>query len=377
MRSRKHVIWILIVALIAVLACAFGLPGKDRPKSFRPPLHAPAFDATKPHNHVPPKGLIIYSQSEPHKADETELFSIYGRNLPGDSKPVQLAGAKENGLMKFADIREMKLSPDGSRLMFQGLALPPCGYIWLDNDTYLSGCNIYVIDIASRKIRALSEDGDGYFDVGWSSDGKWICAYTRYGGSMPEDPTCDSGLCAFSTSGSGAFNPVRYTNNGWIIESAVTSGPAGRVMFSRSVNHVGGRPDPNLYSVPCKGGAVETVIRGEGHRLNYSFSPDGRHMSYVQCSVRHDPNGGYFDNQDGVFYVANADGSFPVAMAKQIGQREASYELRPGQWSPDSTRFAFAEMCAAYPSSFGELRHAYISSILLRARTGSLTGRWR
>jgi hypothetical protein len=185
----------------------------------------------------------------------------------------------------FAPASPVAVSPDGSRVVFEGVARP-------DNETETSGANsIWLRDLSEPEARLLAKTSGNAYPF-WSPDGQWVGFFANgklnkveaRGG--PIIPLCDA------VDGRGGT----WNRDGVIIFQKVWS--------------------EGLMTVPAGGGSSEKLTQLHEDRFEIAhrwptFLPDGRHFLYYVVSTTNPSTSEY----SGI-YVGSLDGEEPRLILK-------------------------------------------------------------
>lgn len=153
-------------------------------------------------------------------------------------------------------LRDIKISPDGSKIAF----------------TYKG--DIYTVDSKGGTATRLTATPDDIESTPvWSPDGKTIAfAGTRHGSADIFTVNADGSGLKRLTSYSSAERPEAFSPDGKLIYfSAAIQDPATSAMFPSARL-------TELYAVPVEGGAVKQMLPTPA--VNISFSPDGSYFVY-------------------------------------------------------------------------------------------------
>lgn len=256
----------------------------------------------------PPRVRIVYSRLIGRWVPGADTSGHYDLFLlcPGSSaKPEQLTSRDDNlGPVVWYP----QLSPDGNAVLFVANdAGSTMDIDLIDSPIYrMLGTNLWVLALSSHKIKRLTIDGSGYHLISWAPDGKQAAA-VQYG-YPPYDEIAvwdlESNKCRSVSK--------RPKQDKEVLTDLFWSPSGAELCFQRSTQE---RPaDPNLYAVARTGRSAKVRVQGEGERTDYSFSPDGKRLAFIQGDT---------------VYVSNAGGSGAQQAVKMAGSATRS---RPS-WS--------------------------------------------
>lgn len=246
-----------------------------------------------------------------------EIAFTSGRNLSSvkadGSAPAPLVQAPRG-----ESVDDAAWSPDGTRLVFgQGTE---------------DGSRLMLEDAGGTRELAPLRAGVSDAWPAWSPDGTAI-VFARI--SITEESL--STQLVVHTVATGAER-VLLTQDAGNRFSAVTTpafSPDGATIaytFSRYDRNVDNLPD--IRTIPVQGGPARTLIR---RAQGPSFSPDGTRIAYASIADR---NGQRCGSDTcafaGELYVANADGTQPRRLTKDLGG------VSIPRWSPDGSRILFS-----------------------------------
>jgi Tol biopolymer transport system component len=209
------------------------------------------------------------------------------------------------------------VSPDGTRLLFEGL----------DPD---GTAQVFVADVDGTGVRQLTDDPDGAYLGGWSSDGRelvYIGAWRDGEANMNEEVV----LVVMNVDTGQARSVI--TGRAGNLQQPHFSPDGESILFTRPSD------PPDLWSVPVEGGTADLFLEERGYA---SFSPDGTAMVLSVPTYVSTGHGGFGPFPE--IWLARPDGSDP----RPLVQEDAS-ELRGDlfnenpQWSPDGTRIVYSD----------------------------------
>jgi Tol biopolymer transport system component len=207
------------------------------------------------------------------------------------------------------------LSPDGRSV----------AYVW-DGDG--RNFDIYVKRLESGAVRRLTVGIEPDLNPAWSPDGKWIAFLRVLGRSVaaivvPAEGTGPERVLATFTCEFG-----NWTGD----DSSLLGNPGpewsadGRKILLSEVRSGGNRH--SIFEIPLESGKPQALTETSGEVRDFypRVSPDGRRLAFVR----------YASHGIGELFVANADGSNPVALT-------ANHRTIQGiAWSPDSRSIVFS-----------------------------------
>ncbi|GAB3462302.1 hypothetical protein GCM10027436_72090 [Actinophytocola sediminis] len=217
-----------------------------------------------------------------------------------------------------ADLANAAWSPDGTKLVFTD-----------DFWKYMREPDVWVFDVTSGELRALTDDGVDDFDLSgpnegadldvlpsWSTDGEDIL-FVR--GQAKADT---AELMSVPADG-GEPSTLRE------IDCELTD-VAGLAWSASRVAWTCGLDSPEVFLADHTGGEAQRAVPGEGgqDRMLLSFSPDGEWLlvdSFAQYGQYAQPAGGQA-------LVVPADGGDPVPLADKAGYPT---------WSPEGHALAY------------------------------------
>ena len=205
-------------------------------------------------------------------------------------------------------------------------------YYCMDWPTVNGG--IYLLDVATGGVRALTSDLAWNLDGAWSPDGSAIAFQSTRGGSdeiFTMDP--DGGHIRRLTDGRGYNEYPSWSPDGqWILFNSTRDGvgEGGRNGYYR-----------DLYLMRPDGRDVHRVTRHTGTFAFASWSPDGRALAFESDRA------GPWD-----IYTMQADGSGVQQLTHH--QNSAGSAGFP-RWSPDGNRIAFGASTNGEPATISWL----------------------
>jgi TolB protein len=205
-------------------------------------------------------------------------------------------------------------SPDGKQLVFVS--------------TRGGGmANLWTLDLATRRSKALTSGSGGDYRPSWSPDGKWIAFSSTRGNQTPFahgrwerlqltgiyviHPD-GSGLKKITTSDDSCGSPKWMADSVHVIASCMTG---EQTLANRRAAPEPGN-DTRLVSIDLAGGATKDVEAGPGVKMNPSVLPGGE-IAYIRKDTT-DP---------GIYY--------------STGRRGPAGPIRGASWSPDGKRVVF------------------------------------
>lgn len=339
MKARIPLICAVVLALLgAVYVLANREMGaKPASQAVSSRVVSPAGDRTTPMQEsagqtalskTPPAGMIVYSKliAAPPKSKTYDKFVLFLKRVPGNAKPVQLTQVKENAPVKLGTVAWYpQFSPDGKSVLFEGIdsTQDPDYNNYRDAYWNRAGLDLYVVDVNSRKVRALTGDGAEYYNFVWSPDSKWIAV-----SSMGEPYVY---LCAIDAI-SGRRSVLAKYKSGMRFKEVIIRSDSGDVLFTNWIM-VGKQDVTRLYAIPLKGGAARLLSEGNSLRHDFRFSADGKRLAFLQGK------GEQYGPKDApdTLWVANADGTGARIVAKTYVNENW---LGNPQWLENDTKIA-------------------------------------
>lgn len=247
--------------------------------------------------------------------DGQHIVFTSDRNGSGDLFQVNVDGT---GLTQLTDDPayddQAAFSPDGKHLAF--VSSRGSGY-----------ANIWTLDIATKRAKALTSGQGGDFRPAWSPDGKWIVFASGHGKTPPFSEgrwerlqvteiyrihPDGSGLERVTNTGGFCGSPKWMNDNQHVV--AYCSTAQQTMDLRRSAPDLG--RESRLVSIDMATGALTDVHAGPGVKMNPSPLA-GNDVGYI----RKDPNEG------GIYYASGGRGPRGV--------------IRAASWSPDGKHVVF------------------------------------
>jgi TolB protein len=217
-------------------------------------------------------------------------------------------------------------SPDGTELVFVTTRNGGTADLW-------------TMELASGRARALTSGAGGDFRPSWSPDGKWIAFSSDRGSDMPfahgrweSLQLADvyvirpdgSGLKRISEHGNFCGSPKWTADSRRVVAYCMT---AEQTLDNRRA--VPEHPeDTRLVSIDIATGAASEVKAGAGVKFNPSLLPGGI-VAYLRKGA---------DDEQGVYY--------------SDGRRGPKGPIRFASWSPDGSRVVFHKRMTAPPTTW-------------------------
>jgi Tol biopolymer transport system component len=205
-------------------------------------------------------------------------------------------------------------SPDGRQLVFVSTREGATANIW-------------ILDIASRKARALTSDRDGNYRPSWSPDGQWIAFSSSRGttltfahGRWERLQFADiyivhpdgTGLRAVGDRGNFCGSPKWTADSRQIVAFCMEIEKT--LETRRPVPQPGN--DTRIVSIDLTSGATTALTSGEGVKFNPAVL-SANEIGYIRKD----------SDQPGIYYTS--------------GARGPRGQVRAAAWSPDGSRVAF------------------------------------
>lgn len=188
---------------------------------------------------------------------------------------------------------------------------------------------LWILDVPTRKAKALTSGPGGDFRPSWSPDGKWISFSSIRGNATPFShgrwerlQLADiymihpdgSGLKKITSSGNFCGSPKWMADSSHVVVYCMTP---EQTLANRLANPEPGN-DTRLVSIDVATGAATDLAAGPGVKMNPSALP-GNDIGYVRKD-KADPGGG-------IYYTS--------------GKRGPRGDIRAASWSPDGKRVVF------------------------------------
>lgn len=233
--------------------------------------------------------------------DTSGRYDLY-LSRTGSTEPRQLTD-RSSGLGSV--VWYPQFSPDGKDILFVANKADSKTEIdFLESPIYrMQGTNLWTLSVDSKGVKPLTTDGGGYRLFSWSPDGKWVAA-VQYGW-----PPYDQIMVWDLKSNKHRLLSKRTKQE--TLTDLFWSRDSTKLYFQRDTSTAG---DPNLYVIARSDGKAKVLVKGEGERRYYSFSPDNQKLAFVQGNV---------------LYISNAGGSGLQQLMKLADSAGAS---RPS-WS--------------------------------------------
>lgn len=271
---------------------------------------------------APPHGLVVSSVLVDPKQYTAAggQYDLFIQTVPG-GKSTRLTDHRATPKLELGGaITAPSFSHDGKRVTFLA------DYSGSDDRrTTMTGAapypnaflNVWEIQLDTRKVSPLTKGDFGWYVYGWSPNDRHICAtYQTTLGSLDQDTPIPEDLYVWDMRTRKGHKLARVPNT---VRDAFWSYDGKSVLYQSWAN-------ANLYSVSRQGGKPKVLLRGKAGRYGYSFSPNGRRVTYVDTNT---------------VYVANADGSKPKPVIKMTRDEHSPYSPKP-QWSRDGGKLAIA-----------------------------------
>ena len=146
------------------------------------------------------------------------------------------------------------MSPDGTRLLFEGL----------DPD---GTAQVFVANVDGAGVRQLTDDPDGAYLGGWSPDGRGLV----YIGAWRREANMDEEVALVVMNPDTGQARSVITGTAGNLQRPHFSPDGESILFTRPSS----LDPPDLWSVPVDGGRAELFLEERGYS---SFSPDGTAM---------------------------------------------------------------------------------------------------
>lgn len=279
---------------------------------------------------TPPKGQIVYSAqvSQEEYTHDTGRYDLFMRLVP-EGKVIRITNHQTNPKQKLGGaIRQPRFSPDGRELIFLAdYADSPkeLRETMTDAAPYpYTLLNVWLLQIDSRNIHPITKGELGWREAKWSPKGRYFCAvYPSRAGVIDQDVPIADDVYVWDVRAQQKSRLIRVADG---IADIFWSGDGESILYQTSKS-------PNLYAIPRRGGKPKPLIVGNGQRLGYSFSPDGKQVAFVQ---------------DGTLYLADGKGDNVSPILRPMEPDAFDYQsytigFRP-QWSEDGKALAIAEV---------------------------------
>ena len=282
------------------------------------------------------------------------------------AKPAQAAGATVPTIdqsLEWQAAFNPKISPDGKRVVYEVQKTN-----WEENAFER---NLWIGDVASGEIHALTTAKKSSTNPAWSPDGKWIAFASDRPGQIAGTAEGKKQLFVISAVGGEAQQVTKVENDvsdfEWAPDSKriafSTSDPESKAMKDRkekygdySVVHSDYQMT-HLWITEFTNGsstAAETKRLTEGDKFSvgdFSWSPDGTRIAF---SAQKDPD--LISGETSDIYVVNVNDK---AVKKIVGT--AGPDRNP-HWSPDGKRIAFDTAAGARYFFYANSRIGVVSA---------------
>lgn len=188
---------------------------------------------------------------------------------------------------------------------------------------------LYLLDVASGRVRPLTSDLAMNFDGAWSPDGARVAFQSTREGRDDIFVMDAAGGGVRRLTGGRGFNeyPSWSPDGQWITFNSSRDGVAG----SRGTGYY-----RDLYLMRADGSSVRRLTRRSGSNIEAAWNPDGRTLAFQSDRA------GTWN-----IYTMELDGG----AVRQLTRFEKTGNAYFPRWSPDGSRIVFAAGTAGGPSS--------------------------
>lgn len=315
----------LMMLIFVVLVSLYSANGTILKKQSHPPV-APSQQSEDTRI---PSGLIVYSaqvdsQEYTHGRGSYDLFL----QTTGDDKVARLTDHRAHPQRNLGGaITEPRFSPDGKRILFladYADSVETLRIMHTDAVPYPNSYrNIWLLDLPTKTITAITKGNLGWGWVRWSPDGRYFCAtYPSREGALQDIPPDD--IYLFDASTLQKRRIARATDR---VTYLFWSADSKSLVFQEW------RGDDSFYKVSISGGRPRIAVEGENNRADYTLSPNGEQAAFVRYTA------GPGNKRTDSLYLLHKTSLKAIKIMEGVSNRSMPV-LNTGEWSPDGKRLS-------------------------------------